>query len=122
MIHNRIKFNNSKYQILNNDDLVLATFSNPKNKHFPHALRSEKDDMILRAKDAISEYFKANQDKFNQINSDGISQKNKAKSTKKPRSQHQLENERLAKKYNLEASDDDTTRKTLTSEYLNREI
>ena len=67
LIHNRLKFYNLKYQLLNNDDLTLAAFSNPKTKNFSHAIPDEKEDLIFRSKSAIIDYIAANKQKFNEV-------------------------------------------------------
>jgi hypothetical protein len=60
LIHNRVKFYNTKYQIMNDDELAVACFTNPKTKNFPHAIESEKHDLLDRAKQSIKKYFNEN--------------------------------------------------------------
>ena len=115
LIHNRIKFYNSKYQLLNDDELALAAFSNPKTKHFPHALQSEKNDLLIRAKQGIRDYWEKNKTKLSKpIVNKMVSQKEMSKS--------QNETERLNREYNLDNSDNDENNNTLDNGDLEKEI
>ena len=115
LIHNRTKFYNLKYQLLNDDDLALATFSNPKTKNFPHALPSEKADLLVRAKLGIQDYFEKNEIKLNKrLEKPTESQKQKSKS--------QIEKDRLNHEYDLENSDNDQNKTTFAKSDLGKEI
>ena len=46
VIHNKIKFYNQKYQLLNNDNLALASFTNPFYKKFTKGIEEERKDLI----------------------------------------------------------------------------
>jgi hypothetical protein len=115
LIHNRIKFYNSKYHLLNDDELALAAFSNPKTKHFPHALQSEKKDLLLRAKQGIRDYYEKNKTKLRKpIENKIISLRDLSKS--------QNGNDRLNREYDLDNSDNYQNNSTFGSEDLEKEI
>ncbi len=64
LINFKITYYNQKYQLLNNNDLVLASFVNPSYKKFSKATDDEKKDLIYRASECIKDYFEANKEKF----------------------------------------------------------
>ena len=97
LIHNRVKFYNTKYEIMNDDELAVACFTNPKTKHFPHAIEDEKYDLVDRAKESIIKYFNENIGKFNENELIANGAETHSKS--------QLEKQRLGKKYDLDDSD-----------------
>ena len=51
---------------MNDDDLAVATFTNPKTKkHFPRSTQDEKIDLLERVKINITDYYNDNKEKFN---------------------------------------------------------
>jgi hypothetical protein len=103
LIHNRVKFYNTKYQIMNDDELAVACFTNPKTTHFPHAIESEKQDLVDRAKQSIKKYFNENVGKFNKSNETSEHELNA--NVAETQSKSQLVKNRLGKKYDLDDSD-----------------
>lgn len=118
LIHNRVKFYNTKYQIMNDDDLAVATFTNPNTKHFPRSTQDEKIDLLERVKINITVYYNDNKEKFNtQTNREGEnSQAQQIKSNSK------LEKENLNKLYSLEHDETAFVQIGIGNEELNNEI
>ena len=44
LLYNRLEFYNQKYNLLDDKQLITASFTNPKTKNFPHATAEEKKD------------------------------------------------------------------------------
>ncbi len=64
LINNKIKYYNQKYQVLNNNHLAVASFTNPFYKRFTKGIDDERKDLIERASKCIEEYYQANTEKF----------------------------------------------------------
>ena len=57
---------------MNDDDLAVATFTNPKARHFPKSTQDEKIDLLGRVKINITNYYNDNREKFiTQTNREG---------------------------------------------------
>ena len=74
VIHNKIKFYNQKYQLLNNDNLALASFTNPFYKKFTKGIGDERKDLIQRASKCVEDYYLTNVDKFKTPQSHAITE------------------------------------------------
>jgi hypothetical protein len=103
---------------MNDDDLAVATFTNPKTKHFPRSTQDEKIDLLERVKINITVYYNDNKEKFNtQTNREGEnSQAQQVKSNSK------LEKENLNKLYSLEHDETAFVQIGIGNEELNNEI
>jgi hypothetical protein len=64
LVNSEIKYYNQKYQLLNNNHLAVASFTNPFYKRFTKGIDDERKDLIERASKCIEEYYQANTEKF----------------------------------------------------------